>query len=97
MEKHVTSTCRAACMHIWKINSIRGFLREHAIKILMTSTVVTRLDYCNSTYAGLSQKSLYKLQLAQITAARVVARILRHHHIIPSYQQRNKFSVATNE
>ena len=86
MEKHVTSTCRAAYIHIRRINSIRGFLTEHATKILMTSTVLTRLDYCNSTYAGLPQKSLYKLQLAQNTAARVVARIPRHHHITPTLQ-----------
>ena len=53
MAKHVTSTCRAAYMHIRRINSIRGFLTEYATKILMTSTVLTSLDYCNSTYAGL--------------------------------------------
>ena len=52
----------------------------------MTSTVLTRLDYCNSTYVGLPQKSLYKLQLAQNTAARVVARIPGHHHITPALQ-----------
>ena len=56
MEKHVTSTCSVSYMHIRRINSIRGFLTEHATKILMTSTVLTRLDYCNSTYPGLPQK-----------------------------------------
>ena len=83
MEKHVTSTCRVSYMHIRRINSIRGFLTEYATNILMTSSVLTRLDYCNSIYAGLPQKSLYKLQLAQNSAARVVARIPRHHHITP--------------
>ena len=65
-----------------RINSIRGFLTEHATKILMTSSVLTRLDYCNSAYAGLPQKLLYKLQLTQNTAAR----ISRHHHITPTLQ-----------
>ena len=74
MVKHVTSNCRASYMHIRRINSISGFLTEHATKILMTSTVLTHLDYCNSTYAGLPQKSLSKLQLAQNTAARVFTR-----------------------
>ena len=50
MEKLVKSTCRAAYMHIRRINSFRGFLTEHATEILMASTVLTRLDYCNSTY-----------------------------------------------
>ena len=69
-------------MHTRRINGIRGFLTEYASKILMTSTVLTRLDYCNSTYAGLPQKSLYKLQLTQNTAARIP----RHHHIMPTLQ-----------
>ena len=55
MEKHVTSTCRVSYMHIRRINSIRGFLTEHATKILITSTVLNRLDYCNSTNAGLAR------------------------------------------
>ena len=93
MEKHVTSTCRAAYIHIRRINSIRGFLTEHATKILMISIVLTRLDYCNSTYAGLPQKSLYKLHLAQHTAARVVARIPRHHHITPTLQHLKWLSI----
>ena len=91
MEEHVTSACRAAYMHIRRINSIRGFLTEHVTKILMTLTVLTSLDYCNSTYAGLPQKSLYKLLLAQNTAARVVARIPRHLHIFET------FEMATNK
>ena len=80
----MTSTCRVSCMHIRRINSIRGFLNEHATLILMTSTVQTRLDYFNSTYAGLPQKSLHnlKLQLALNTAARIP----RHHHITPTLQ-----------
>ena len=63
-------------MIIQRLNSIAGFLTEHATKILATLTV----------YAGLQQESVYKLQLAQNTAARVVARIPRHHHITPTLQ-----------
>ena len=59
----------------------------------MTSTVPTRLDYCNSTYAGLPQKSLYKLQLAQHTAARLVARIPRHHHITPTLKHLKRLPI----
>ena len=59
----------------------------------MTSTVLTRLDYCNSTYAGLPQKLLYKVQLAQNSAARVVARIPRHHHIWLPINKRCQYKI----
>ena len=36
-------------MHTQRINGIRGFLTEHASEILMTSTVLTRLDYIRWT------------------------------------------------
>ena len=77
-----------------KINSIRRYLTEHETKSLINSTVLVRLDYCNSTYVGLPQVSLHKLQLAQNTAARVVSRTPRHEHITPTLQQMNWLSIT---
>ena len=94
MEKHIMNTCRWSYMHIRKINSIRRYLSEHATKTLMNSTVLVRLDYCNSTYVGLPQVSLHKLQLAQNTAARVISRTPRHEHITPTLQRMNWLSIT---
>ena len=94
MEKHIMNTCRSSYMHNRKINSIRKCLSEDANKTLMNSTVLVRLDYCNSTYAGLPQVSLHKIQLAQNTAARVLCRTPRHEHITPTLQQMNWMSIT---
>ena len=59
----------------------------------MNSTVLVRLDYCNSTYVGLPQVSLHKLQLAQNTAS-CKSRTPRHEHITPTLQQMNWLSIT---
>ena len=77
MEKDISNTCRAANMQVRKINSILHYLTESSSKTLITSTVLTGLDYCNSVYIGFPQKSLHRLQLTQNLAARTVQRIHR--------------------
>ena len=87
MKKAIANTCRSAHMYIRKINSIPRYLCEDSTKLLVNSTVLSRLDYCNSIYVGLPQTSLYKLQLAQNCAARIITNTPRHDHITPVLQQ----------
>ena len=89
MQKDIANTCRTTYMHIRKIRSIRCYLNEPATKSLVNATVISRLDYCNSLYIGLPLKSLYKLQLALNTAARLISGTHRHSHITPVLQQLN--------
>ena len=93
MQKDISNRCKAANMQIRKINIIRHYLTESTSKTLITSTVLTRLDYCNSVYIGLPQKSLHRLQLNQNSAARTVQRIHRYHHITPVLQQLNWLTI----
>ena len=93
MENDISNACRAANMQIRKINSIRHNLTESSSKTLITSIVLTRLDYCNSVYIGLHQRSLHRLQLTQNSAARTVQRIHRYHHITPVLQQLNWLTI----
>ncbi len=81
--QQITATSRSAYMHIRKINSIRQYLTESAVKTLIQSLVVSRLDYCNSLYYGLPLTSINRLQLVHNSAARVISRTPRHEHITP--------------
>ncbi len=83
LEKHITNTCRSANMHIRKINSIRQYLSHDAVRTLVQSLVITRLDYCNSLLIGLPLRSINRLQLTHNSAARVISRTSRHTHITP--------------
>ena len=53
----------AQCMYI-----IRN---DYAVKTLVQSNVLSRLDYCNVIYTGLPQKSTRRLQLTQNAAVRL--------------------------
>ena len=94
MQKDIAGTCRSVYMHIRKVNSIRQYLTNDATKLLINSTVLSKLDYCNSSYVGLPQTSTHKLQLAENAAARVISRTPRHQHITPILNELNWLPVT---
>ena len=55
MKEQVNKICQSAYLEIRRIGSVRHFLSEEATKTLVTSLVLSRLDYCNSLLAGIPQ------------------------------------------
>ena len=47
MKEHVTNICQTACFELNRNSSIPRFLTEDATKTLVTSDILTRLDYRN--------------------------------------------------
>ena len=45
LNQHITNTCKSAYFQIRKINSIRQYLTDNAVKTLTQSIVISRLDY----------------------------------------------------
>ena len=76
------------------MNKIRKYLIEDSTKTLVHSLVTGRLDYCNSLYSGLTSKPIYSLQIAQNSAARVIAKTNRHHHITPILHKLHWLSIS---
>ena len=87
LDPQISTTCRSNYMQIRKINSIRKFLTTNAVKTLVQSTMIVRLDYCNSLYHGLPMKSIKRLQLAHNSAARLITLTSRFEHISPILKQ----------
>ena len=83
MEHHVNKTCKSALYQLRNIGHIRKYLTNDVAKTLVCGMVLSRLDYCNSLLGGLPETILHKLQLVMNTAARVVTRTPRRHHITP--------------
>ena len=49
--------------------------------MLMQALVLSKLDYCNSTFAGSTEYNIQKLQLIQNMACRVVHNLCKHDRI----------------
>ena len=90
--QHVTDVCRAANYHLRALSHIRRFLDIMSAKLLATSIVEAKVDYCNSLFTGLNDHDLQRLQRVQNRAARIVTNsrgtvssgpLLRELHWLP--------------
>ena len=87
MKQHVIKVCQTAYYELKRISSIRIYLTEDATKNLVTSCVLSRLDYCNSLLMDTPNSVIQPMQNAQNAAARLILRALRHKHCTPLLQQ----------
>jgi len=66
-----------------QIHSIRRSLPRESVLTLISSLVMSKLDYCNVAFAGLSRCELDRLQSVINAAARLTVGAQRHDHITP--------------
>ena len=78
MKKHVLKICHTAYFEFKRISSISRFLTEDATKTLVSSYILSRLDYCNCLLMGTPNSAIQPLQKIQNFAARLV--LLAPHH-----------------
>ena len=86
LHQHVMNVCRVAYLELRRTNSIRNLLSVDAVKTLVCSLVLSRLDYFNSLLVGLHQYLIKRLQGVQNAAARSILRTTRSEHISPLLQ-----------
>ena len=83
LRKHVINIRQTAYFELKRISSIRRFFTEDAPKTLVTSYILSRLDYCNCLLMGTPNSVIQPLQKIQNFAARLVLLAPRHHHSTP--------------
>ena len=83
METQVSRICKICYYHLRNISYIRHMLSKDTANILVRSLVISRLDYCNSLYFGISEKLINKLQKVQNAGARIISRSKKSSHITP--------------
>ena len=77
----VSRTCQICYFELRRINSIRHYLSQDALKTLISAFVLSRIDYCNSLLAGCPKQLIHKLQKVQNNSARLVCRTPKSDHI----------------
>jgi len=83
MTTHISRTAASCFRILHQLRSVQRSLPRHAVVSLVTSLVLTTLDYCNSLLVGLPAKLLNRLQAVSNTAARLVCHAMKADHITP--------------
>ena len=83
MDEFVNCKIKSCMYYIRNINRIRKFLTCDATKTLMQAFVISRLDYANSLLFGINKVLMYRLQLVQNLAAKVIYRSSWRDHVTP--------------
>ena len=75
MNAHVSNIARTCYFELRRLASIRRFLTSTATATLVSSIVLSRIDYCNSLLFGSTHDVTSHLQRIQNYAARVILRL----------------------
>ena len=70
-------------LELRRISSIRHVLTVDAAKTLVTSLVLSRLDYCNSLLSEIPQQLIDKLQKVKNGSARLIFKTSKCTHVSP--------------
>ena len=81
METQVNSVVRSCYFQLRKIRRIKRYLTQDALKTLVQSLVISRLDYGNALLAGAPGTIVKKLQRVQNMAARLITGLRKYDHI----------------
>ena len=99
---HVSYLRKCCYAELRKISSIRPFIEEKSAAQLCVSLILSKLDYCNCLFYGMTKENFYKLQLVQNHAARLVKKankyssaksLLKELHWLP-IEQRVHYKIA---
>ena len=83
MEAHISSVCRTAYHQLRNISQLKRYLDSESLECMVHAFVTTKLDYCNSLFAGLPSSQINRLQSVQNTAARILTNTHKYDNITP--------------
>jgi len=83
MRSHVTRLVCKCFGILRQIRSIRRSVPRSTLSTLISSFIISKLDYCNVVLAGLPNCDLDRLQSIINAAARLTVGAQRHDHITP--------------
>jgi len=87
MSSHVRKTLSTCFAVLRQLRSIHCSVSRPVVQSLVTSLVLSRLDYGNATLAGIPQHLLRRLQSVMYAAARLISSLSRFDHITSLLRQ----------
>ena len=83
MSPYVHQLCKSLYFQLKKISNIRSYLSNEVTKTLVSTLILSKLDYCNSLLAGAPHETLQQLQKVQNHSARLICKKKKSCHITP--------------
>ena len=94
VKKHVIKVRQTAYFQLKRVSSIRRFLTEDAAKTLVTSHILSRLDYCTCLPMGKLNSAIQPLQKILNFAATLVLLAPRHQHSTPLLEKQHWLPIS---
>ena len=103
LKEHILTKCKSAIANFVRIRNIQQYLTTDACSTLVLGLCISHLDYANTLYYGLPDKTISNLQIVQSMCAKLTLRkskydsttdALLHLHWLP-IKQRINFKIAT--
>ena len=94
MKQQVSKICQSAYLELCRISSIRHVLTVDATKTLVTSLVLSCLDYCNSLLSGIPQQLNGRLQKVPNNSALLIFKTSKCTHVSPLFAKLNWLPIA---
>jgi len=79
----LSSLSKSCYYHIRELRCIRPYLDFKTASTIATSTVHSKLDYCNSLYYNLPKSQTNRLQVIQNSLSRAVVKAPKFCHVTP--------------
>ena len=79
--QYITNISKSINQTLHTIRMIRPSIAKELAQLLVVSTILPKLDYCNSTLNSIPQYSIKRLNSLQYSAARTIFRIKKYSRI----------------
>ena len=79
--QYITNISKSINQTLHTIRMIRPSITKELAQLLVVSTILPKLDYCNSTLNSIPQYSIKRLNSLQYSAARTIFRIKKYSRI----------------
>lgn len=83
----IMATTKSCSFWLKNLYSLKKYLPDESLKILVHAFITSRLDFCNSLLNNLPKYETKRLQIIQNLAARLITNTPRLEHISPSLYQ----------
>ena len=72
IEEQISKGVKSCFDTIRKLSKVKVFLTQDHLQVLVSSLILSKVDYCNVVYHGLPEYTMKKLQQVQNCTARLV-------------------------